>query len=222
MLEKKHRKKINKDVNRELTDEKEKMIKYLDDKIKELDKEKEIKSETECYLEITGASPQHCKKAIPYTISKTKYEVYDHSCMLFPDVGIILPNNEHMPIESIKYWKKACKFRNKDNQITMMFLRMCFEVLLKKFLKEPNSSKKMIGQLVKDLEKMKIISPIKIKALWEINGFLSKSHHSNEINFDTEVNSSDLNKTFMIINDMSKELFELPNIYISFKPQVDK
>lgn len=149
-------------------------------------------------------------------ITKSENDEFTDCKIVYPEYSINKPIPKYLPEKSKKFWNKACFHYSKDWRVTMTYLRLCFESILREYFNESGTA---LGNLINKLIGNELYknSPYS-KCLSETNNFLSDSAHStSSINYENEPIKEDVDFVFELIEDCVYRLYECQDIIKKFK-----
>lgn len=172
------------------------------------------------YKSIYATTCPNCNKTTIW-ITEIENGEYIDCKIVYPEYYINKPIPKYLPEKSKIYWNKACLHYSKDWRVTMTYLRICLESILREHFNEPGTS---LGNLIKKLinDELYKSSPFS-QCLNETNNFLSDSTHStSSIDYANEPIKEDVDFVFELIEDCIYRLYECRDVIDKFKQKQTK
>ena len=181
---------------------------------------KEFNSASNIEMSLKFMYATTCSSCHKTTIWITDYDYknckYIDCKIVYPEYSINKLIPKCLPEKSKFYWNKACLHYSKDWRVTMTYLRICLESILREYFNEPGTS---LGNLIKKLidDELYKSSPFS-QCLNETNNFLSDSTHStSSIDYANEPIKEDVDFVFELIEDCIYRLYECQAVIYKFK-----
>lgn len=162
----------------------------------------------------------NCNKTTIW-ITENESGKYIDCKIIYPEYSINKPAPEYISEKSKNFWNKACFHYGKDWRVTMTYLRICIENILREYFNEPGTS---LGNLIKKLVAFELYKNSPYSSCSQlINNFLSDSTHStSSIDYENEPLVDDVNLVMEFIDDCIYRLYKCQEVINKFKQKQTK